>query len=62
MTLRILLILVASACIGIALGLTTSTQDGFFGALGIATLLHAVIEPKSKSREKKAISGAEPLD
>ncbi|MEU5525416.1 hypothetical protein ABZ744_00570 [Micromonospora chersina] len=61
-TLRILLILVASACIGVALGLASSTQDGFFGALGIATLLHAMIEPKSKSPEKKAISGAESLD
>ncbi|MEV5768690.1 hypothetical protein AB0L34_29550 [Micromonospora sp. NPDC052213] len=62
MTLRILLILVASACIGVALGLATSTQDGFFGALGIATLLHAMVKPKPKSGEKKAISGAEPLD
>ncbi|MBG6099801.1 hypothetical protein ACLQ3D_20985 [Micromonospora vinacea] len=60
MSLRILLILVASAGTGTALGLVTSIQEGFFGALGVATLLHAMIEPKSS--EKKPTAGAKPLD
>lgn len=61
---RTILILIASASAGAALGIATSFQDGFFGALGIATLLHAMIEPtsprksapsrRSKSRTKRS--------
>jgi len=35
---------------GIVLGIITSVQDGFFGALGFATLLHALTEPKGRRK------------
>lgn len=60
MTLRIFLILAASAGTGAALGLATSIQEGFFGALSVATLLHEMI--KSKPSEKKSTSGSESID
>ncbi|MBM0277296.1 hypothetical protein [Micromonospora tarensis] len=44
---RTLSILMVSAVAGAALGIATSVQDGFFGALGIATLLHTMTERKS---------------
>ncbi|MDG4807167.1 hypothetical protein O7634_10435 [Micromonospora sp. WMMD1120] len=44
---RTLSILTVSAVAGAALGIASSVQDGFFGALGLATLLHTMTEPKS---------------
>ncbi|MEU4690533.1 hypothetical protein [Actinoplanes sp. NPDC023714] len=49
---RALLILAASAATGAALGIFTSAQDGFFGALGVGTLLHALLEPKADYASK----------
>ncbi|MEU5908954.1 hypothetical protein [Micromonospora sp. NPDC047527] len=47
MNLRTLVILAVSVGAGIGLGSVTSVEVGFSGALGIATLLHALVEPKT---------------
>jgi hypothetical protein len=44
-----LIILAVSAIAGLALGAVTSTTEGFSGAIGMATLLHALTTTSSTS-------------
>ncbi|GAA1384707.1 hypothetical protein GCM10009661_66630 [Catellatospora chokoriensis] len=53
MTVRTLLVLAVSAGAGVALGAATSVEVGFFGGLGVASLLDTLVEP-ARTRPAKA--------